>query len=225
MNKLARIGAFAILPLLAGCFDARQDIVIDSNGTATMTLEVALAPVDDILAMLIPPDELAAMPPAQKDAIAAQVAAQQDDELCAPDPEDVPDGFTVTVETYVRDDGYNACRATMVGPIEKLGQALADQAGTDGPTTELVDEGGGVYAFRFYLPIPATPDQTIDADTLAMMAALTEGRSFVISITAPRIIETSGVLEGNTATLEIPAIALLTAPEQEYDFTVRFALR
>lgn len=224
MNKLARIGAFAILPLLAGCFDARQDIVIESNGTATVTFELAMAPVDDILAMLVPPDDLAAMPQAQKDQIAAQVAAQQGEESCGPDAEDVPEGFTVSVETFVRDDGYNVCRATMVGPIASVGDMLAEQAGTDGPAVTLGDEGGGVYAFRFYLPVPATADAALDPDTLAMMTALTEGHSFVISITAPRIIETSGTLDGNTATLEIPAIALM-APQEEYDFTVRFSLR
>ena len=223
MNKLGRIAAIAVLPLLAGCFDASQSIVVAPDGTTTVTMEVAVAPAESILAMILPPEQLAAIPQEQVDQMVADMEADRGEALCAPEEGEVPEGFTATVETFIRDDGYEVCRATMVGPISELGEAIGEEGDT---TITFTDEGGGVYFFSFYLPIPEDADDTglIDPETDAMIAAATEGRFITMSITAPRIIETSGTLEGNTATYQIPAFALLGAPEEAYEFTVRFAL-
>ena len=43
MIKLARIGAIAALPLLAGCFDFEQSLTVAANGTVTMVTEIAMS--------------------------------------------------------------------------------------------------------------------------------------------------------------------------------------
>ena len=96
MNKLARIGAFATLPLLAGCFDFEQSLTVAPNGLVTMVTEIAMA------------TEMMAM------------GFETEDEFCPTDADDdLPPGFTVTTEESIRDEN-TMCTMTAVGPIEEL---------------------------------------------------------------------------------------------------------
>lgn len=224
MKTLGRIAVIAVVPLLAGCFEAKQMLVVAPDGTSTVNFEVAVAPARQILEMVLPPEQLAAIPEAQLEAMIADMEADRDeDQICAPDADDVPETFTVEVETFVREeDGYEVCRATMVGPIADLGEFINEEGET---TVLFTDEGGGVYTFFFSLPVPENGGEAlIDPETDAMIFATMQGNFLTISITAPRIIETTGELDGNTATYQVPAQAILGQPQEAYEFTVTFAL-
>lgn len=225
MRFLARLAALATLPLLAGCFDADISVTAQADGTTTLVSEIALAPADQLLAMMMPAETLAALPQAQKDAMVAQIADQMQTDYCSPDDTDVPEGVTVAFETETRIDGYLVCRQIMTGPIAAIAEAAAEgalDAGTDGPQITLTDEGNGVYLF--HVLIPAGEDTGLDDATAAMLAAGLEGHFVTWSVTAPRIIETNGELDGTTATAAMPAGAIMGPAAGDFEFTVRFSL-
>jgi len=64
---------------------------------------------------------------------------------------------------------------------------------------------------------------------MAMMASLLEGRVLTWSVTAPRLLSVNDeadnvTVDGDTATLVIPALDLVTAVGVDYALTVRFRL-
>ncbi len=225
MRFLARLAALATLPLLAGCFDADISLTAQADGTTTLVSEIALAPAEQLLAMMMPAETLAALPQEQKDAMVAQISDQMQADYCSPDDTDVPEGVTVDFQTETRDDGYLVCRQIMTGPIEAIAEAASQgalDAGTDGPQIALTDEGNSVYLF--HVLIPAGEDTGLDDATTAMLTAALEGHFITWSVTAPRIIETSGEINGNTATSAMPAGALIGPAADAFEFTVRFSI-
>ncbi len=229
MRVIARLAALATLPLLAGCFDANISLTAQPDGTASVVAEIALAPPEQMLALMFPPDTLAALPAEQKDALVAQLADQLQADYCAPNDADVPEGVTVTVDTNTRDDGYMVCRETMTGPIATVAEATAAGAlegGTQGLQLTLTDDGNGTYTFHVLIPAAgdASAAAALGDDTAAMMAAALDGHFITWSVTAPRIIDTTGDLNGNTATYTVPAGAVLGQATDAYEFTVHFSL-
>ncbi len=223
MRKIAQLVVLALLPLLAGCFEARQDIVIASDGTVTLTTEIAVAPPEALLALLMPPELLALM--TEEELAAAAADFEQDADFCAPEEGDLPEGFTATeMEWGTREDGYQFCRTTMTGPIALLLAVLADISDGDDLQLAITDEGGGVYLFS--ITVPPTDD---GGDELALlgeeMLAMMIEQSIIWTLTASAILETNGEVDGNTAIFVLPAAVLLGADHDGYDFMVRFSVR
>ncbi len=218
MRSLGRIAAFALLPLLAGCFDYREGFAFRSDGTVVVTVETVMS--------------------AAMFAMALQGNA---DTFCPAIVEDVPQGFTAVAERATEEDGDAVCRITATGPIALLPDALAS-AGLRPPgldeesaTITLKDLGGGVYSFDLVYTVPpedtappATPEAAAAAAQMQAMEAMIieamAGRLLTWSVTARRIIETDGTLVGNTATFELPLTITMTDPGTEHTFHVRFAI-
>ncbi len=210
MNKLARIGAFATLPLLAGCFDLVQDISVAPNGVATMVTEIAMA--TEMLAMA--------------------GGFQEGEEFCPAETEtDLPPGVTMTNVQSIR-DADTVCTMTTTGPLDDLitafneGAFLPTEGDEGAPAIKIVAEGGGVYTYTMSMAsqgdeMAANPE---DAAMMAMLVPMFEGRTMTFSVTAPRIIETNGEVNGNTAMLVIPVQELIMEAGIEYSLTVRFGL-
>jgi hypothetical protein len=215
MKNLARIGALALLPLLAGCFDFVQSITVEPDGTVTFVTEVAI----------------------ETDMMAVAFESSDQSDFCPTDEDtNVPDTVTTTTEQFVR-DADTVCRVTAVGPIADLTEAfetgaLTPAGGTDegAPEVTLVDEGNGVFTYTVHIASQGSEDTTADDEAMmTMMAPMFEGRSLTWSLTAPRIIEVNDdsdyvTLDGNTVTLTVPAFEMISQPGIVYDLNVRFGL-
>lgn len=208
MTKLARIGAIAALPLLAGCFDLEQSLTVASDGTVTMVTEIAMS--TEMMAMAF---------------------TEGDDEFCPTDEENgAPEGVTMTTEETIRGED-TVCTMTAVGPLDELVAAASsglffpgDDAGA--PAINIVDEGGGVYTYTMTMASQGE-EMDINPEDEAMMAMfipLMEGRTMTFSVTAPRIIETNGEVAGNTSSLVIPLIDMIMERDMTWDLTVRFGI-
>ncbi len=217
MKHIARIGALALLPFLTGCFDFEQTISVASNGTVTLVTEVAIE--TDMMAM------------------AFQGADTQND-FCPTegDAADLPPTFTMTTEQFVR-DADTVCRITAIGPITDLTAAmeagvLTPGGGDEGaPEMTLVDEGNGIYTYTVHISSQGGgEDMTADEQAMmAMMGPLFEGRFLTWTVTAPRILSVNDDSEyvtrdGNTVTLTVPALEMITGQGIDYDLNLRFGL-
>lgn len=207
MNKIARYGAFAILPFLAACFDLEQGLVVESDGQATLSIEIAVS--TEMMEMM------AAMGEGNADGEASAPPS-----LCEDlDTDDIPESFTVTSEEFER-DGDTVCRTVAVGPIEELAAEMPDEI-ENGDGTALISEGNGVYRFEAAM---TSSDEGIGDPDEPEIAELFEDRYITFFLTAPRIIETNGEVDGNTASLVIPAIDLMTIDGEVFSLSVRFGL-
>jgi hypothetical protein len=218
MRLLSRIGVLAAaLPLLAGCFDLTQNLTVEGNGTVTYVTEMGMS--------------------AEMRQMAEESA--DGDEFCPKDFTDLPPGFTATTAESIRENGDAVCTLTAVGPIEQLEAAIASGKLTlggmdeDAPEVTIVNEGGGVYTYTLTLNIdpeetPATPptpeEAAMNAQMEAMILQAMEGRMLTWTVTAPRILSSSGTIEGNTATFSLPLTISMTDPGSQHVFTVRFAI-
>ncbi|MCC6735829.1 MAG: hypothetical protein IT534_06835 [Bauldia sp.] len=222
MRKLARWGALALLPLLGGCFDMRNDLSVAPDGTATLVASFALSA--DMMGMM------------GAAAGAGGGAPAADDDFCPDDMDEVPEGFTATSERTTAGNGDLVCTMTITGPLDRLNEVMEGTdfnpgggiEGDDGQIT-LVAEGGNVYLYTLTFAIPKedppTPEEA--AMQAAMMQAMREmmtGRTMTWSVTAPRILSTTGTLDGNTATFVIPVTDMIDNTGGEYTFEVRFGL-
>lgn len=222
MRNLARWGAIALLPLLAGCFDMRNDLTVAPNGEATLVASFTLSA--DMMGMM------------GAAAGAAGGAPAADDGFCSEDLGELPAGFTATQEQTTAENGDAVCTVTVTGPIDRMNDVLTGTEfnpgggveGDDGQIT-LVAEGGNVYLYTLTFAIPKeeapTPEEA--AMQTAMMQAMREmmeGRTMTWSVTAPRILSSTGTIEGNTATFVIPVTDMIDNAGGEYAFEVRFRL-
>lgn len=202
MKKLIQIAAIGMLPLLAGCFDLEQGLSVDSSGTATYSTEIAID--TETLNML------------------AAFGEGDPESPCADiDSDAIPETFTVTSEEFER-DGDTVCRTVAVGPIDDLIDSVAAIAAQDDDQTiMLIDEGGGVYAFTSTI---VSEDAELEEFGDPEIMDLFEGRTMTFSVTAPVILETNGDVDGNTSSLVVPTIDLMTDTGTEYTLFVRFRL-
>jgi len=216
MRKSLVVGTAAVLPLLAGCFDLNQSLEVGADGQAVMRMEMAM-----------------------DSSVLALAGANQEDPFTFCDEEemtDVPEGVTVEVERSTSDTD-EVCVVTATGPIETIAVAMAN--GGFAPQTEetagasevtMTDEGDGVYAFDMRLDAGEAMGEAggegaeMEAAMMQMMLQFTAGRTLQWSITAPEIIETTGALsdDGKTASYSVALSDLLTMPEGDYSFFVRF---
>lgn len=221
MRKLAVWGVFALLPLLGGCFDMRNDLTVARDGTATVVATFSLSA--DVMGMM-----------GAAAGAAGGGGAPADDDFCPDDMADLPTGFTATHERSTADNGDLICTITVVGPIDRMNEVLATEdfnpgggvEGDDGTIT-LTAEGGGVYnyALSFTIPKEDAPTPEEAAMQAAMMQAMRDmmtGRTMTWSVTAPRILSSTGTIDGNTATFVIPVTDLIDNAGGNYTFEVRF---
>ncbi|MGD9737849.1 MAG: hypothetical protein AB7O56_04090 [Bauldia sp.] len=216
MRILSRLALLATLPLLVGCFDFTQGVAIAPDGTATVTMVSVMKP------------QMLAMDP-----------ELPGDDFCGPpDAADVPADFTAVAEQTTGDDGSAICTVTMTGPMESLAELLANQAlAPDGAEDQdiqvtLTDEGNGEYTYAVVFEIAAndepaaTPEAQLQQQQMeTMMLQMMEGGVLTWTLTAPRIISSDGVVDGNTVTYTVPLTAMITDQGTTKGFTVRFALR
>jgi hypothetical protein len=218
MRLLSRTAVLAAsLPLLAGCFDMSQSLTVDANRTVTYVTEMAMT----------------------ADMMAFAEEGEEQEEFCPTEFEDIPPGFTATAEESTRENGDAVCTVTAIGPLDQLQAAIASGKfipggmEDDAPAITLVDEGGGVFLYTLTLAIdpeepPTTPltaeEMAFQTQMETMVLQAMEGRMLTWSITAPRIISTTGELVGNTATFSLPLTISMTAPGTTHTFEVRFAL-
>ena len=218
MRLLSRMGVLAAsLPLLAGCFDMSQSLTVDANRTVTYVTEMAMT--------------------AEMMNFAEE--GEEREEFCPTEFTDIPPGFTATAETTTRENGDAVCTVTAIGPLDQLQAAIASGKfipggmEDDAPEITLVDEGGGVFLYTLVLTIdpeepPATPmtaeERAFQTQMETMVLAAMEGRTLTWSVTAPRIISSTGTVEGNTATFSVPLTISMTQPGTTHTFVVRFAL-
>ena len=216
MKYLGRIAVVAMLPLLAGCFNFVQSLSVAKDGEVTMVTELSIA--TEMMALAFAEDDGEEFCPAAQD-------------------EELPPTFTMTYEEFVRDED-TVCSVTAVGPIQDLAEAIATGTlfpGDDGddegaPDITLVDEGGGEFTYSLMFSSQGDPEADPDeAAMMAMMASLLEGRVLTWSVTAPRLLSVNDeadnvTVDGDTATLVIPALDLVTAVGVDYALTVRFRL-
>jgi len=219
MRKLVAVGVVGVVPLLAGCLDMNQDLAFTADGQATMQMRMAM------------------------DASILALAAEEDGTVnfCdTDDMTDIPQDVTVDVERSTEGDN-EVCVVTASGPIESLAAALNegglgtgnDEADQSGQIT-LTDEGDGVYVFNVAIDAgealgagedAGDPDaQAMQEAMMQMALAYTAGRTLSWSVTAPRIVHTTGELsaDGRTATYSLALSDLFTMPEAGYGFTARF---
>jgi hypothetical protein len=222
MRNLYRWGVIALLPLLGGCFDMRNDLTVAPDGTATLVASFTMSA--DMMGMM------------GAAAGAAGGAPAEDDDFCPTDMDEVPAGFTAKSERSTAENGDAVCTMTVIGPIDRMGEVLADTEFNPGGGVEgddgqimLTAEGGGIYTYSLAFAIPAedapTPEEA--AMQAAMMQAMREmmvGRTMTWSVTAPRILSSTGTIEGNTATFVIPVTDMIDNTGGEYTFEVRFGL-
>lgn len=215
MKTITKIGALALLPLLSGCFGCSQTLSVERDGTVRFVTEMMV----------------------QTDMMALAFEGEDQSEFCPTDEDtapDVPPTVTMTAEQFVRDLD-TVCRITAVGPLDDLVTALEagylTPGGTDedAPQTTLVDEGNGVYTFIVHLASQGSDEANPEeAGMMAMMAPMFEGRTLVWSVTAPRILEVNDsdyvTRDGNTVTLTVPALEMITGVGIDYDLNVRFGL-
>ena len=199
MNKIVAIGAIAALPLLAGCFDLEQGMVVEPNGMATLSVEMS---IDSEMMALI-----------------ASLGEGDVDPCDDLESDFVPASFTISSEEFER-DGDTVCRTVATGPLEDLAAETPDVI-EDGDGIILVSEGGGVY--RFETALTSTNEGLGDLDDPDIVE-LFEGRTITFFLTAPRIIETNGEVDGDTVTLVVPAVELMAVEGDVFSMFVRFAL-
>jgi hypothetical protein len=223
MRKLAVWGVLALLPLLGGCFDMRNDLTVAPDGTATVVASFSLSA--DIMGMM----------GAAAGAAGGSAKAPADDDFCPDDiADDIPAGFTATHERTTAENGDMVCTITVVGPIDRMNDLLATEnfnpgggvEGDDGTIT-LTAEGGGVYTYALTFAIPAeeapTPEEAaMQATMMQAMRDMMTGRMMTWSVTAPRILSSTGTIDGNTATFVIPVTDIIDNPGGTYAFEVRF---
>jgi hypothetical protein len=222
MRNLFRWGALALLPLLGGCFDMRNDLSVAPNGEATLVASFALSA--DMMGMM------------GAAAGAGGGAAAEDDDFCPADMDEVPAGFTAKNERTTAENGDLVCTITITGPIDRMNEVLTGTdfnpgggvEGDDGQIT-LVAEGGNVYlytlTFAFEEQDAPTPEEAaMQAAMMQAMRATMEGRTMTWSVTAPRILSTTGTIDGNTATFVIPVTDMIDNAGGAYTFEVRFGL-
>lgn len=222
MRTLHRLGVLALLPLLGGCFDMRSDLTVAPDGTATVVASFTMSA--DMMGMMG-----AAVG-------AAGGAPAGEDEFCPDDMDELPAGFTAKNARSTAENGDAVCTITVVGPLDRMNEILADTdfnpgggvEGDDGQIT-LTAEGGGIYNYSlsFAIPVEDAPTPEEAAMQAVMMQAMREmmtGRTMTWSVTAPRIYSSTGTIEGNTATFVIPVTDMIDNTGGEYTFEVRFGL-
>ncbi len=204
------IGVAAACCLLAGCFEADQDLTVEEDGSATFRTRIAME--------------------------ASVVEMSEDDEdFCAPDEVAAVDGVSVEQESFA-EGSMEVCTVTASGPIDRLAEWIElDQGptGADGemgeaPTITLRREDSN-YVFSVHFessPMETGADDPMMEEMKPMMVAAFAGRSLDWSVSAPEILETNGQLseDGKTASYSVPMASLLDEGFKDRLFEVRFAL-
>lgn len=205
------VGVALACSLLAGCFEADQDLTVEKDGSATFSTRMAMEA--GLLQM-----------------------SEGDDDFCAADETPTMDGIALEHERYA-EENMEVCVITASGPIDRLaewieqadhGAAVADNEMADGPTVTLRREDSD-YIFSVHIesvPMGAGSDDAMMEDMKPMIAAAFAGRSLDWSVSAPVILDTNGQLteDGKTASYSLPMASLLGEAAGERSFEVRFSL-
>ena len=197
--------------LLAGCFEADQDLSVEKDGSATFRTRMAMEA--SLLQM-----------------------SESDHGFCAPEETVAMDGVSLEHERFT-DASMEVCVMTAAGPIDRLaewieqadhGPPAADDEMSQAPTITLKRDGSD-YIFSVRIessPMEMGGDEAMMEEMEPMILAAFAGRSLSWSVSAPEIRETNGQLaeDGKTASYSIPMTSLMDEGAGDHTFEVRFAL-
>lgn len=213
------IRALSLAPLLAlsGCFDMSQDFTFTEDGSASvnMVLRVDAA--------------LLALSENQGDQVAQRFC---DDGMI--DTSDEPGVEATAVRTT--DRGDVVCTISIRGETERLVAFMENpremfdanpESGGMNMHLSLTQEG---EAYTFALSVPPMErkdeeDNPMAASMEQFLLAAMSGRSLEWSVTAPRIIQTSGTLsdDGRTASYSIPLATAFSNKTETFEFDATFS--
>jgi hypothetical protein len=197
---------FACL-VTAGCFEMKQDIKFNSDGTVDATVRIAI------------------------DAALVAMGNRSDNSFCMNDL-GKNDGITGT-STATTEGGDMICTITISGPMDRVVEVLSETTLNEKSEQTQgfsLSRDGDAYIVHIELP---PPDQTAEEGDSqmakamqAMMLAKMSGRALAWTVTAPEIIETSGKIsdDGTVATYSRPVADAFTSTEPTR-FEVKFSLR
>ncbi|MDX8465715.1 hypothetical protein RFM26_08470 [Mesorhizobium sp. VK23B] len=181
--------------LLVGCFDMRQDLEFRSDGTATAKMRIAV------------------------DAALLAMAKQSESKWCDASKLSSSSGVAGTAEQST-EGGDEVCSLTFSGKIDDLIAALSKASFGDGKKQGVqLNRLGENYEFVVDFPsFKSAGSQANDPMAKGMQALLLakmSGRSLAWTVTAPRIIETSGKIsdDGRTATYSRPLASAFSSDD------------
>lgn len=205
--KIRIAAGLSALLLLSGCFNMKHELLIRADGTAR---QVSTNSVD------------------VRDFDAASL--EKLDELCANRTAGgLPDGISARVEQRKEGSEFT-CTVTMEGATEQFLAFISDQenaaSGGGQPLRHLSMKLSKEGEHR-RLDVSTAPPSNMSAQEKRLRREFADGaigRNFEFSVTAPRIIETTGTLskDGKTATYSLPMARILTNETETFHFSVAF---
>jgi hypothetical protein len=191
--------------LVSGCFDLKQDLAFRRDGTATANVRIAV------------------------DATALAMAKDVNSKWCSSEKLLSSAGITGTAERTT-EGGDEVCSVSFSGKMEDLVAALSNaNVGGDKRQGVQLNRLGENYEFVVNFP-SLKPTDKYAGDPMAqglrtLILAKMSGRHIAWTLTAPRIIETSGTIseDGRTASYSRP-LATVFSSDQPTAFRAVFSL-
>jgi hypothetical protein len=202
----ARVAVALITCLLvAGCFDIKQDLKFRSDGTATANIRIAV------------------------DASLLAMAKRSDSKWCSSDKLLSASGIVGNAEQTTA-GGDEICSLSFSGRTDDFIAALSN-ASVGGDKKQRVELNRVGEDYEFVVNFPSLKPTNKHADDpmvqgfKTILLANMSGKSIAWTVTAPRIIESSGTIseDGRTATYSRPLASALSS-DKPTTFRVVFSL-
>jgi len=205
---LRAVTAAVLSLMLAGCMDVQHDLVVEADGTAGLLMVIAVdarmnrGPETDVTPRL----------------------------NCSRNGAPTPEGVLVTYEQR-EVDGDFICEIRAHGQLAALASFISTNElfpteSSDRPIVVTLKPEGANYRFDLVLRLGNMGASNADAATLQRVEQATKDRSLSWSVTAPRIVETTGTLsaDGKTASFSVPLGELLLGDMPTAKFSAEFSL-
>lgn len=213
MKRIIPLCATALL--LSGCFDLHQSFIINDDNSASYEMNLRLSSaMISMLAMADSGDE-------QDEGLTTRIC--NENELIS---KDIPEDMDVAIKSFFKEDNL-VCNYRITGPLARFSELNmrgdTEQGGGDlvaiAPLDDNRVEISSVFDFSEWDPAQDDGDEPMNDMAKQMMGAMMTGRTMRWSVTAPRIIESSGEIsdDGRTATWELPLSVAFAEPDV-YEF-------
>lgn len=209
--KIGRILVGLCALVLSGCFDMKQDFEFRTDGTAKATVRLAIDA-----------------------ALIGMAGGGSKEQFCGgAELRDLEkDGLRGSAEQST-EGGDVLCLLTLEGATEKLVAAMADgklmPADEDGDISKKMGisltHDGDRYVLLISVPPMGKEDDASNSSMRQMLLVAMAGRSLSWSVTAPKIVETTGVRsnDGTEATFSIPLAEAFANTTKTYEFRTIFS--
>lgn len=206
--------AASVAIALSGCIDLDQHLVVESADDASFTTKVAV----ETAVLMLAPEEVDV------------------GEYCNAKTETNDDRLQVMEQRYM-EGSMTVCETTVKGPLKAIARhisegrtLLKDDAEAEPDFALALEPDGDNYRFAVNLSKPEILETEPVADEFGelaelVVAATLTGRSLDWSVTAPRIVSTTGQLseDGKTAEFSVPLATFVGDEAQTFEFEVVFA--